>query len=55
MNSNRLTDLKRFYAILNALEKTIGGQRTLADCSGRLDWTRKLEAPVPVADCGAGE
>jgi hypothetical protein len=41
MKSERLADLTRFHGILKALEKRIGGARTLADCSGRLDWPER--------------
>lgn len=37
-SDDRLTHLIEFYAILDALEKNIGGARTLADCTGRLTW-----------------
>jgi hypothetical protein len=36
MSDERLQHLVRFHAILNRLEKTIGGARTLADCCGRM-------------------
>src|SRR5688572_20409210 len=59
MNSDRLADLKRFYAVLDALEKHTGGARTLAECSGRLDWpTRGVyffrEAGETRSDTGNG-
>ncbi len=38
MKNDRLAHLSRFYAMVDMLEQRIGGQRTLADCSGRLDW-----------------
>lgn len=34
----RLTDLRRFYDILEQLERGVGGKRTLAVCDGRMDW-----------------
>jgi hypothetical protein len=37
----RLDDLVRFYAILDRLERTIGGARTLADCTGRRAWPER--------------
>jgi hypothetical protein len=37
----RLDDLTRFYAILGCLERAVGGRRTLAACSGRMDWPRR--------------
>src|SRR5690606_40752004 len=39
--SHRLNDLCRFYDLLLQLDERIGGSRTLADCSGRLDWPRR--------------
>lgn len=36
----RLADLKRFYASLARLEKTLGGVRRLSECSGRMSWPR---------------
>jgi hypothetical protein len=41
MNDERRTDLIRFYALLGRLEASIGGARTLAACSGRMDWPRR--------------
>jgi len=38
MPDDRREHLVRFYALLDELERRIGGQRTLADCSGRMDW-----------------
>jgi hypothetical protein len=38
MADERLKHLKRFYALLDKLEDSIGGARTLAACSGRMDW-----------------
>jgi len=38
MPDDRQGHLTRFYTILDALEKRTGGARTLAQCSGRLDW-----------------
>jgi hypothetical protein len=37
----RLDDLIRFYAILGCLERAVGGRRTLAACSARMDWPRR--------------
>lgn len=36
--SVRLTDLRRFYALMDDLAQGLGGLRTLADCSGRMVW-----------------
>jgi hypothetical protein len=38
MADERREHLKRFYALLDRLEANIGGARTLAACSGRMDW-----------------
>lgn len=59
MKSERLADLTRFYGILEALEKCIGGARTLADCSGHLDWPERgvyffLEPGEARSDTGSG-
>jgi hypothetical protein len=37
----RLDDVIRFYAVLGCLERAVGGRRTLAACSGRMDWPRR--------------
>jgi len=37
----RHDDLVRFYSIIDRLEQSIGGQRRLADCSGRMTWPRR--------------
>lgn len=33
--------LLRFYSLLNTLENNVGGARTLAACSGRMDWPKR--------------
>jgi hypothetical protein len=38
MSDERREHLIRFYSILDRLEKNIGGARTLASCSGLMDW-----------------
>jgi len=38
MIEGRREHLLRFYSILDKLESSVGGPRTLADCSGRMDW-----------------
>lgn len=38
MDSERREHLARFYSILDHLEHEIGGERKLADCSGRMEW-----------------
>jgi hypothetical protein len=35
---DRHADLGRFYAVLESLEKALGGKRTLAECDGRMIW-----------------
>ena len=40
MNDGRLDHPKRFYSILAVLEQNIGGAKTFADCSGRMDWPK---------------
>ncbi len=37
----RERDLLRFYKILAALERKVGGTRKLADCTGRGNWPRR--------------
>lgn len=37
-DSSRLQDVKHFYALLDQLEKKVGGKRTLAKCDGRMYW-----------------
>jgi hypothetical protein len=41
MDSQRREDLVSFYAILDILEKNVGGARKLANCSGRLIWPER--------------
>lgn len=41
MSDPRRDDLVGFYGILDRLEKSIGGERCLAACSGRMDWPRR--------------
>ena len=41
MNNKRLDDLVRFYSLLDTLERNIGGAKTLAGCSGRMDWPKR--------------
>jgi hypothetical protein len=58
MNDGRLQDLVRFYSILDSLEKTIGGARTLAACRGRMNWPKRgiyfFRECGPSAICSAG-
>ena len=41
MSDARANDLVRFYALLDKLERNIGGARRLADCSGRMHWPQR--------------
>jgi len=41
MANERHAHLARFYSLLDSLERAIGGARTLAGCSGRLDWPER--------------
>ena len=41
MANERLDHLKRFYAVLTVLEKSLGGARRLSDCSGRMNWPNR--------------
>ncbi len=41
MSYQRLEFLVRFYSILDELDRTVGGARTLADCRGRMDWPKR--------------
>ena len=41
MTPERRAHLIRFYQTLDELEENIGGARTLADCSGRMEWPRR--------------
>ena len=36
--SERITNLRRFYDLLDRLEDRIGGRRQLARCDGRMEW-----------------
>ena len=40
-NFRRLTDLQRFYALLDALDAKAGGKRLLATCHGRMSWPQR--------------
>ena len=37
----RLDDLRRFYAIMDQLERRLGGKRILAACDGRKGWSQR--------------
>jgi hypothetical protein len=58
-SDDRLTHLMEFYTNLDALERNVGGARTLADCAGRLTWPRRgvyffREAGELRSDSGGG-
>ncbi len=38
---DRLNDLRRFYDLLTALGKKLGGKRMLETCNGRLGWPKR--------------
>lgn len=40
-HAQRLADLRRFYALLDDLARRTGGPRTLAACSGRMEWPQR--------------
>lgn len=37
----RLRHIQRFYEILEALEASVGGKRTLETANGRMDWPKR--------------
>lgn len=37
----RISDLIRFYGLINELERRLGQARILSDCHGRLDWPQR--------------
>jgi len=37
----RLRDVRRFYRILDSLESKLGGVRTLAEATGKMEWPRR--------------
>lgn len=37
----RLTDLQRFYSLMEQLEQAVGGCRLLSQCTGRLAWPKR--------------
>ncbi len=41
MGDGRSRDLKRFYDLLDGLERLVGGARRLSDCDGRMGWPRR--------------
>ena len=41
MSNARANDLVRFYALLDKLERNIGGAGRLADCSVRMHWPQR--------------
>lgn len=56
---DRLSDLVRFYVLLDSLEEKLGGKRTLAVCNGRMSWPTRgvyffFEAGEERCDSGHG-
>lgn len=56
---DRLSDLVRFYVLLDSLEEKLGGKRTLAVCNGRMSWPTRgvyffFEAAEERCDSGHG-
>ena len=41
MPAERREHLTKFYSLLDRLDECIGGARTLAACSGRMDWPKR--------------
>ena len=41
LKMSRVEDTMTFYTLLQELEPSIGGKRTLADCHGRMDWPKR--------------
>jgi hypothetical protein len=59
MRDRRLQDLIHFYSLLDQLERTIGGARSLAECRGRMKWPARgiyffREAGENRSDTGEG-
>jgi hypothetical protein len=38
---SRISNLQKLYGLLGSLAERVGGARTLATCSGRLEWPRR--------------
>jgi hypothetical protein len=41
MDKNRLDHLRNFYNLIDTLGKAVRGPRSLADCTGRLNWPKR--------------
>jgi hypothetical protein len=41
MQTKRLNHLQRFYDLIAALDAAVGGARTLAECTGNLNWPKR--------------
>jgi hypothetical protein len=59
MDTERRTNLVRFYSTLNELENTVAGARRLADCTGGMKWPGRgvyffRELDEQRSDTGAG-
>ena len=55
----RLDDLKKFYSLLNLLEKRLGGARRLSECNGWMSWPKRgiyffMESGEVRSDSGSG-
>ena len=60
MNDRRIDHLIHFYELLSRIERSLGGPRRLAGCSGRMDWPRRgvyffMESGESRSDTGAGQ
>jgi hypothetical protein len=41
MDMSRLDHLKKFYHLIETLSTAVGGPRSLADCTGKLNWPKR--------------
>ena len=60
MSNRRIDLLIHFYELLARLERSLGGPRRLAECSGRMDWPRRgvhffMETAESRSDTGVGQ
>ena len=59
MTEGRITDLRRFYSLLSALQESLGGPRRLATCTGQMSWSNRgvyffMELGENRSDSGSG-
>ena len=40
-DESRLTDVRSFYELMDALEQNSAGKRVLRDCNVKMDWPRR--------------